>query len=236
MMGLPLTRTWSFGATRWPIWAGSPLTDTRPATINSSISRREPMPASASTLCSLGMTESLFRYLPRRCSMRSAESRYARACSASCSPPRGVRRLDRSGGGHGLLTLGSRRLLGRGVAATAAKRRPQLAPTPTGAGLTFGCRLARGGRFRLTVGNGVIRTGIVVLHCCIRCHWDSSEFQTWVGLPGASSSSSGDADSRSAPGRSGSASSDAVKAASGSGRTRSSRPMAGSCPAAPGAA
>ncbi|CFN82312.1 Uncharacterised protein [Bordetella pertussis] len=74
-IGLPLTRTWSLGATRWPMWAGSPLTDTRPATISSSISRREPIPASASTLCSLGITASLFRYLPRRCSMRAALSR-----------------------------------------------------------------------------------------------------------------------------------------------------------------
>ena len=51
---LPLTRTLSSGPMRWPTCAGSPLTLTRPATIHSSISRREPRPASASALCSLG--------------------------------------------------------------------------------------------------------------------------------------------------------------------------------------
>ncbi|CAB3659101.1 hypothetical protein LMG1866_00474 [Achromobacter ruhlandii] len=100
--------------------------------------------------------------------------------------------------GRGGLTFGGGRLLGRRIAATAAERRAQLAATA--AGLAFGGRLAAGGGFRRPVGNGVIGTRVVVLHCCIRCHWDSSEFQTWGGLPGAGASSSGDAGSRSASG------------------------------------
>ncbi|CAB3659422.1 hypothetical protein LMG3458_00511 [Achromobacter deleyi] len=98
----------------------------------------------------------------------------------------------RIGGGSGCL------LGGGGIATAAAERRAQLAAAATG--FAFGGRLAGGRGFRLAVGNGVIRTGIIVLHCCIRCHWDSSEFQTWVGLPGAGASSSGDAGSRSASG------------------------------------
>ena len=58
LTGLPLMRTWSVGMMRWPMCAGSPFTDTRPAMISSSISRREPMPASASTLCSFGASSS----------------------------------------------------------------------------------------------------------------------------------------------------------------------------------
>ncbi len=54
LSGLPLTRIWSPGWMRCPRCAGSPLTDTRPSWISSSISRREPMPPCASTLCSLG--------------------------------------------------------------------------------------------------------------------------------------------------------------------------------------
>ena len=50
-ISLPLTRTRSPGPTFWPTSAGSPLTEMRPATIHSSISRRDPTPAAASTLC-----------------------------------------------------------------------------------------------------------------------------------------------------------------------------------------
>ena len=44
-----------------------------------SISRREPTPASASTLCSLGIKRSLFKYLFKRCSIRSVPLRYESA-------------------------------------------------------------------------------------------------------------------------------------------------------------
>ena len=57
-INLPLMRTWSLGRMRWPMWAGSPFTDTRPDMIRSSMSRREPRPASASTLCSFGASSS----------------------------------------------------------------------------------------------------------------------------------------------------------------------------------
>ena len=39
---------------RWPTWAASSLTEIRPSAIKRSISRREPKPACASTLCNLG--------------------------------------------------------------------------------------------------------------------------------------------------------------------------------------
>ncbi|CUJ49428.1 Uncharacterised protein [Achromobacter xylosoxidans] len=96
------------------------------------------------------------------------------------------------------LPFGSGSLLGGRVTATAAERRAQFAATATG--FALGGRFAAGGSFRRRVGNGVVRTGVVVLHCCIRCHWDSSECQTWGGLPGAGASSSGDSGSRSASG------------------------------------
>ena len=54
--GLPLTLTWSPYWMRWPMCAGSLLTEMRPSRINCSISRREPSPACASTLCSLGVS------------------------------------------------------------------------------------------------------------------------------------------------------------------------------------
>ena len=52
--GLPFTLTWSPNWMRWPICAGSLLTEIRPSRISCSISSREPRPAWASTLCSLG--------------------------------------------------------------------------------------------------------------------------------------------------------------------------------------
>ncbi|CAB5517644.1 hypothetical protein LMG26857_06740 [Achromobacter anxifer] len=56
---------------------------------------------------------------------------------------------------HGLrLGLACRRLLGRGVAATAAERRSQLAAAPAGARLAFG--RGCGGGIRLAAGNGII--------------------------------------------------------------------------------
>lgn len=48
----------SIGPIRCPTCAGSPLTDTRPARISSSMSRREPIPDSARTLCNLGESSS----------------------------------------------------------------------------------------------------------------------------------------------------------------------------------
>ena len=56
--GLPLTSTRSPNEMRWPVCAGSPLTVMRPSWIGSSMSRREPTPACASTLCSLGASGS----------------------------------------------------------------------------------------------------------------------------------------------------------------------------------
>ena len=55
-IGLPLTLIWSPNWMRWPMWAGSLLTEIRPSVISCSISRREPRPAWASTLCSLGVS------------------------------------------------------------------------------------------------------------------------------------------------------------------------------------
>lgn len=52
--GWPLTRIWSRAVMRWPMCALWPLTVIWPSAINCSMSRREPMPACASTLCSLG--------------------------------------------------------------------------------------------------------------------------------------------------------------------------------------
>ncbi len=52
--GLPSTATRSPNEMRWPVCAGSSLTVIRPSAIRSSMSRREPMPAWASTLCSFG--------------------------------------------------------------------------------------------------------------------------------------------------------------------------------------
>ena len=56
--GRPLIRIRSIGPIRCPTCAGSPLTDTRPARISSSMSRREPIPDSARTLCNLGESSS----------------------------------------------------------------------------------------------------------------------------------------------------------------------------------
>ena len=56
--GLPSTSIRSPKEMRWPVCAGSPLTLIRPSTIRSSMSRREPMPAWASTLCSFGASGS----------------------------------------------------------------------------------------------------------------------------------------------------------------------------------
>ena len=55
-MGLPLTLIWSPNWMRWPMWAGSLLTEIRPSMMSCSISSREPRPACASTLCSLGVS------------------------------------------------------------------------------------------------------------------------------------------------------------------------------------
>jgi hypothetical protein len=56
--GLPLNSTRSPNEMRWPVCAGSPLTVMRPSAIASSMSRREPTPACASTLWSLGASAS----------------------------------------------------------------------------------------------------------------------------------------------------------------------------------
>ena len=78
------------------MWAGSPLTDTRPATIRSSMSRREPRPASASTLCSFGASSSEVRSRlgaltgpprPPSLASKASEVTYENTASAS-SPPR----------------------------------------------------------------------------------------------------------------------------------------------------
>ena len=50
----PATWTWSPAAMRWPMCAGWPLTVIWPSAISCSMSRREPIPACASTLCSFG--------------------------------------------------------------------------------------------------------------------------------------------------------------------------------------
>ena len=55
-IGLPLTLIWSPNWMRWPMWAGSLLTEMRPSMMSCSISSREPRPAWASTLCSLGVS------------------------------------------------------------------------------------------------------------------------------------------------------------------------------------
>src|SRR5690606_22553118 len=72
---------------RWPTCAGSPLTETRPAMISPSMSRREPIPASARTLCNFGIRTSLFRKRSRRRAVGWASFRYPRARSASSAEP-----------------------------------------------------------------------------------------------------------------------------------------------------
>ncbi len=55
-IGLPLTLTVSPNWMRWPMWAGSALTEIRPSSISCSISSRDPRPAWASTLCNFGVS------------------------------------------------------------------------------------------------------------------------------------------------------------------------------------
>src|SRR5574344_1194494 len=52
--GLPSSLIMSPTCTRWPTWAAALFTVRRPSAMKRSISRREPRPAWASTLCSLG--------------------------------------------------------------------------------------------------------------------------------------------------------------------------------------
>ena len=88
--GLPLTSTRSPNEMRWPVCAGSPLTVILPSAISSSMSRREPMPACASTLCSLGASGSggehaLARFIGLAFGLRHLGDRSSNSPDSTCA-------------------------------------------------------------------------------------------------------------------------------------------------------
>ena len=145
----PATRTSSPNEIRWPVCATSPLTVTLPSVISCSMSRREPMPDCASTLCSLGASGSAastrlagIALTPSTISAsmsKSPDSTPAKVSDTSALANSTTGRGPRSGRG-GRSPRG-----GRG--ARRRRRAPRRPPRPARVGvIAFGAHGAIGGR------------------------------------------------------------------------------------------